>query len=85
MTIHFGTSGWRAIVAEEFTYANVRLATKAVCDYLHLSDANKSSHERVNSKQSIVIGHDTRFGGEEFAGEAIEIVTNSGFDVLACT
>ena len=34
MAIRFGTSGWRAIIADEFTFANVRLVTEAICRYL---------------------------------------------------
>jgi phosphomannomutase len=34
MAIRLGTSGWRAIIAEDFTYKNVRLVTEAICSYL---------------------------------------------------
>lgn len=34
MKIRFGTSGWRAIIADEFTYKNVRVVTEAICGYL---------------------------------------------------
>lgn len=85
MAIHFGTSGWRAIMAEEFTYANVCLVTKAICDHIWLSDAYQGTPRKNGTRGLIVIGHDSRFGGEDFANEAIEVVTHAGLDVLACT
>ena len=77
MTIRFGTSGWRAIIADDFTYQNVRLVSEAICGYL----------KEVSSEagQKLVIGHDTRFMGEKFALVAAEIARNKGFHVLLCT
>jgi phosphoglucomutase len=77
MTIRFGTSGWRAIIADDFTYQNVRLVTEAICSYL------KESSEAAG--QPLIIGHDTRFMGEKFAGVAAEIAGRKGFRVLLCT
>ncbi len=65
MAIRFGTSGWRAIIADEFTFEKVRLVTEAICSYL-----KESSGE---SQQTIVIGHDSRFMGERFSEVAAEI------------
>jgi phosphoglucomutase len=77
MNIKFGTSGWRAIIADEFTYANVRLVTESICSYLkESSDAGK--------QQTIIIGHDSRFMGESFCEVAAEIAKNKGFRVLLC-
>ena len=39
MSIRFGTSGWRAIIADDFTFENVRLVTEAICSYLTTSEA----------------------------------------------
>jgi len=50
MAIRFGTSGWRAIIADEFTNKNVRLVTEAICSYL------KENSEESN--QTLIIGHD---------------------------
>src|SRR6478672_11910943 len=77
MSIRFGTSGWRAVIAEEFTFANVRAATEAICSYL------KGSHSG-NSRQTLIIGHDTRFMGEKFMAVAAEITRKKGFRVLQC-
>jgi phosphoglucomutase len=77
MSIRFGTSGWRAVIAEEFTFSNVELATEAICSYL-----TRSLSE--NSRQTLIIGHDTRFMGEKFMAVAAEIARKKGFRVLQC-
>ncbi|RJO61328.1 MAG: phosphoglucomutase/phosphomannomutase family protein [Dehalococcoidia bacterium] len=61
----FGTDGWRAVIADEFTFKNVRRCTQGVADYLkdaHLSD------------KGIVIGYDTRFASADFAGACAEVL-----------
>ena len=54
--IKFGTSGWRAIISEDFTFANVRLVVQAIADYIKTEHKNK----KIKNK-SVVIGYDTRF------------------------
>ncbi len=76
MAIRFGTSGWRSIIADEFTYANVRLVVESICAYL-----KESSGENL---RTVIIGHDSRFMGENFAEVAAQIVKNRGFRVLLC-
>lgn len=75
MPIRFGTSGWRAVIAEEFTFRNVRVVTEAICRYLK---------ESGSAGSRIVIGHDARFMGEKFARVAAEIASAKGFGVLLC-
>ncbi len=77
MAIRFGTSGWRAIIADEFTYQNVRLVTESICSYLK----NNSSE---GENQTLIVGHDSRFMGEKFAQTASEIAKRQGFRVLLC-
>lgn len=77
MSIRFGTSGWRAVIADEFTYANVKLVTEAICRYLKT--------ETGNEPETLIIGHDSRFMGEQFADFAGEIAAAAGFRVLMCT
>jgi phosphoglucomutase len=72
--IKFGTSGWRAIIAEDFTFANVRLATEAIAGHVCSR----------NAKPTLIVGHDTRFFGEEFALAAAEILREHGIHVLLC-
>ncbi len=76
MSIRFGTSGWRAIIAEDFTFENVRLVINAVCGYLTTSE--------IMASRTLVIGHDSRFMGEKFAAFAAEIARAKGFRVLLC-
>lgn len=76
MAIKFGTSGWRAIIADEFTFANARLVTNAICRYL------KSN---LDSTSKIAIGHDSRFMGEKFADVAAETAAAWGLTVLRCS
>jgi phosphoglucomutase len=73
-TIQFGTSGWRAIIAEDFTFANVRLASAAIAEHAC----------RRNPRPTLLVGHDTRFFGEEFARAASEILREYGIRVLQC-
>ena len=78
MSIRFGTSGWRSVIADDFTYANVRRVTEAICSYL------KESSDSTGS-QTLIVGNDSRFMGEKFAAVAAEIAANKGFRVLKCT
>ncbi|MBI5892669.1 MAG: phosphoglucomutase/phosphomannomutase family protein [Deltaproteobacteria bacterium] len=67
--IKFGTSGWRGIIAEDFTFENVRIVTQAIADYL------KDTKE---SEKGVVVGYDSRFLGERFAREAVSILLGNG-------
>ena len=73
--IHFGTAGWRAILAQDFTYDNVRIVARAIADHLRA--------EKLHHKQ-IVVGYDTRFMSEEFARTVSEILAAGGTQVLLC-
>ncbi|MGI9953201.1 phosphoglucomutase/phosphomannomutase family protein [Moorellaceae bacterium AZ2] len=72
MPIKFGTDGWRAITADEFTFANVRHVAQAVADYLLETTSNRQ----------VVIGYDHRFLAEHFAAAAAEVLAGNGFTVL---
>ena len=75
MAIRFGTSGWRAVIADEFTFAGVRSVTSAICSHF------------VTAKpvgDLIVVGYDTRFLGEQFAEECANIISQNAFRVLLC-
>jgi phosphoglucomutase len=73
MTIHFGTSGWRAVIADEFTYAAVGKVTEAIC--AQFAD---------QTDRPVIVAYDTRFLGEMFAAECAEIVVGHGFEALVC-
>jgi phosphoglucomutase len=71
--IKFGTSGWRAVMAEEFTFANVRRAVHGIARYVK---SQKSQGARV------VVGRDPRFLGETFCSIAAEILASYGITPL---
>jgi phosphoglucomutase len=75
--IKFGTSGWRGIIARDFTFDNVRLATQGIAEYLN------SKSETQNSKL-VILGHDTRFLGREFSLAAAEVLARNGLSPLLC-
>ena len=76
MSIRFGTSGWRAVIADDFTFAGVRKVTEAICTHFQNSSG---------ANNPMVVGHDTRFLGERFAAECAGIVSTNGFRALLCT
>jgi phosphoglucomutase len=67
--IKFGTSGWRAVMGEEFTFQNVRLVVQAVANYLKKKYAGQ--------KVSVIVNYDTRFLSERFAFEAAKILSHN--------
>jgi phosphoglucomutase len=72
--IKFGTSGWRGLIADDFTFANVRLAVTAIAE-----------HVKTKAKQpTILVGYDTRFYSEEFSQLAVDILHLHGIRTLLC-
>lgn len=70
--IKFGTDGWRGLIADDYTYENVRLAVQAIASYvLKSQDASKG----------LVLGYDTRFGSPRFARVAAETLAETGITV----
>ncbi len=70
--IKFGTDGWRAIIAEDYTFENVRYCAQGVAEYLKQAKL---------AGRGIVIGYDTRFASEDFAAAAAEIIAGNGINV----
>ncbi len=73
--IHFGTSGWRGVIAENFTFANVRLVSAGIAHYLREGSA----------RPRVVVGYDTRFMSERFAAVAAETLRSHGVETRACS
>jgi phosphomannomutase len=71
--VKFGTDGWRGILADDFTDANVRVAAAAILNYVL---------EREDAQRGICIGYDTRFMSERFAGIVAESAAGAGIPVL---
>lgn len=69
--IRFGTDGWRAVIADTFTFANVRLVAQAVADWVNQAHTGDKPPE-------IVIGYDTRFLSDRFAAEAACVMAANG-------
>jgi phosphoglucomutase len=66
--IKFGTSGWRAIVADEFTVANIRLAVAGIAAYV----------KTLPPPHRVLVGRDPRFLGESFVSEAARVLAGAG-------
>ena len=77
MTAHikFGTDGWRGIIAEDFTFDNVRVCAQGVADYLNGASL---------AHRGLVVGYDTRFASEDFAAAAAEVAAANGIRVYLC-
>jgi phosphomannomutase len=75
-TIVFGTDGWRGVIADTFTFANVRLVAQAIADYVRGQNA---------TPRGVVIGHDNRFQGEHFARIVAEVMLGNGIPVALAT
>ncbi len=71
--VKFGTDGWRGIIADDFTYANVRVAASAIALYLL---------EQEDASRGVCIGYDTRFGSRSFANVVAEVIAGAGIPVL---
>ncbi|MFH1282356.1 MAG: phosphoglucomutase/phosphomannomutase family protein [bacterium] len=73
--IKFGTSGWRAIIADEFTYDNVKIVVQSIAEYL------KSEHLLA---KPVIIGSDPRFLSEEFIELAAGVLASNSIESVIC-
>ncbi len=74
--IKFGTDGWRAVIADDFTFSNVRAVTRAIARYLE---------EQKRERDGVVVGFDNRFLSEEFAAQASEVLLERNIKVYLCS
>ena len=70
--VKFGTDGWRGIIADDFTYANVRVAARAIARYVL---------EHEDAAAGVCVGYDTRFGSKSFARVVAEVLASEGIPV----
>src|SRR6202023_3997301 len=70
--IKFGTEGWRAVIADDFTFDNVRRVAGAIASYV-------LKHE--DASRGVIVGYDTRFGSPRFARAAAEVLAGAGIPV----
>jgi alpha-D-glucose phosphate-specific phosphoglucomutase len=73
--IRFGTSGWRGIIAGDFTFANARIVIRAIGERLIA---------RGEKKAGVIVGHDNRFLGEEFSRDAAGVLAAMGIRSWLC-
>jgi phosphomannomutase len=71
--VKFGTSGWRGIISDTFTFANVELAAHGIAQFLQ-------ENPPPGAAKRIIVGHDTRFLSREFATRCAEIIAGYGFE-----
>jgi len=74
--IKFGTDGWRGVIAEDFTFDNVRACAEGVACYLKKTGL---------ASRGLVIGYDTRFASEDFAQAVAEVIAANGIKVYLCS
>jgi phosphoglucomutase len=74
MMIRFGTSGWRGVMGEEFTFHNVRVVIQAAANYLRAKYGDEPT--------TVVVGYDTRFLSDRYALEAAKLLARNGIQVL---
>lgn len=74
MKIKFGTSGWRGIIAEDFTVDNLKLVSQAIANYL----------KDISDEPKIIVGYDTRFMTEYFSQIVRKVMNGNGIKVLMC-
>jgi phosphoglucomutase len=67
--IKFGTSGWRGVIADDFTVSRVRVVTQAIADHLAVQGLKD---------KGVIVGYDTRFMSERFAEEAVKVLAANG-------
>ena len=69
-TLKFGTDGWRDVIADKFTFANVARAAQAYADYL-----------KEGTNRKVIVGYDTRFNAALFGRRVAEVLVANGLDV----
>ena len=73
--IKFGTDGWRAVIGEDFTFANVERVSQATADYWKANPV-------VGTEQKVIVGYDRRFLSDEFGRRVAEIFAGNGYQVV---
>jgi len=82
MTIHFGTDGWRAVISDTFTFANLRMLSQAIADAVASEHWDKSGNGGpAPQADTIVVGYDTRFLSDRYAGEVARVLAANNFTV----
>ncbi|MCC6905147.1 MAG: phosphoglucomutase/phosphomannomutase family protein [Anaerolineae bacterium] len=75
MSISFGTDGWRAVISETFTFANLRLLSQAIADYIRDENPDQDGLH-------VVVGYDTRFLSDRYGMEVARVMAGNGIRAL---
>ena len=75
MSVKFGTDGWRAVIADEFTFANVERVSQATADYW-------TANPVAGTERKVIIGYDRRFASDAFARRSAEVFAGNEFQVV---
>jgi phosphomannomutase len=75
MSIKFGTDGWRAIIADEFTFGNVERVAQAAADYWTANPVD-------GTERKVIVGYDRRFLSDGFGRRTAEVLAGNGFHVV---
>ena len=82
MPIHFGTDGWRAVISDTFTFANLRMVTQAIADAILVEYRDtRPLNKDYNPSREFVVGFDTRFLSDRYAADAARVLAANGFTV----
>src|SRR6202140_2403307 len=83
--VKFGTSGWRGLIADDFTFASVRLAVTAIAEHINAKWAKAKGGKGAKANApTVLVGYDTRFYSEEFSQLAVEILQQNKIRPLLC-
>jgi phosphomannomutase len=82
MSIHFGTDGWRAVIADTFTFENLRLLSQGIADAVSAGDWGGGVNGSDFDPKLMVVGFDTRFLSDRFAVEVARVLAGNGFRVM---
>ena len=75
MNIQFGTDGWRAVIAEDFTFANLERVSQAAADYW-------SANPVAGTERKIIVGYDRRFLSDKFGQRVAQVLAGNGYEVV---
>ena len=79
--IKFGTDGWRAVIAEDFTFANVASVAQATADFWK-AESRKQKAEIYGRELKVIVGYDRRFLSDRFAQITAEVFAANDFQVI---
>src|SRR5215208_1562102 len=74
-TIKFGTDGWRAVIAEDFTFGNVDRVAQATAAYWQ-------ANAIAGTQKKVVVGYDRRFLSDQFGQRVAQVSSGNGFEVI---